>query len=72
MYRFDLAEHQAKIERSEEKLLELDAQRLENLQAIEDADRKLMLHKSSTRAEVFRLKGAYNTVVQDYCLILKL
>lgn len=57
VYRSDVAEGTAKQERLESKLAELEAQRLENAQAIEAAERKITLNKSSTRAEVFRLKG---------------
>ncbi|KAL5518577.1 hypothetical protein ACEPAH_260 [Sanghuangporus vaninii] len=56
VYKTDVAEGTAKIERLEGKLAELEAQRLENAQAIEAAERRIVLNKTSTRAEVFRLK----------------
>lgn len=56
-YRTDIAEGTAKVERLQEKLQELESQKTENEQVISDADRKITLHKNSTRAEVFRLKG---------------
>ncbi|EJD04390.1 uncharacterized protein FOMMEDRAFT_155520 [Fomitiporia mediterranea MF3/22] len=56
VYKTDVTEGSAKIERLEGKLEELEAQRLENVQAIEAAERRISYNKSSTRAEVFRLK----------------
>lgn len=56
-YRADIAEGNAKIERLQEKLQELESQKAENEHVITEADRKITLHKNSTRAEVFRLKG---------------
>ncbi|KLO20428.1 Spc7-domain-containing protein [Schizopora paradoxa] len=55
-YRADIAEGNAKVERLQEKLQELESQKAENEQVINDANRKITLHKNSTRAEVFRLK----------------
>ncbi|KAL5495664.1 hypothetical protein ACEPAI_1127 [Sanghuangporus weigelae] len=56
VYKTDVTEGTAKIERLEGKLEELEAQRSENVQAIETAERRIVLNKTSTRAEVFRLK----------------
>ncbi len=56
-YHADIAEGNAKIERLQDKLQELESQKVENEQVISEADRKITLHKNSTRAEVFRLKG---------------
>jgi hypothetical protein len=56
-YRTDVAEGKSKLERLSEKMAEMDEQMKENEQAIEDAQRKIQLHKNSTRASVFRLKG---------------
>lgn len=58
VYRGDVAEGNAKLERLSEKLAELEAQKQESIQAIQNADRKIRLYKNSTRVEVFRLKGA--------------
>ena len=57
VYRTDIAESNAKRERLDDKLQELEAQKQENVEAIEIAERKITLNKNSTRAEVFRLKG---------------
>lgn len=62
-YHAELSEGNAKLERLEEKLAELDTQRIENVQAIEKAVRKITLHKNSTRTEVFRLKGMHLNIV---------
>ncbi|TDL28754.1 hypothetical protein BD410DRAFT_781291, partial [Rickenella mellea] len=55
-FRAEVTEGQAKLERLTEKLAELDLQKRENVEAIEEARRMIHVHKNSTRAEVFRLK----------------
>ncbi|KAL5534634.1 hypothetical protein ACEPAG_1097 [Sanghuangporus baumii] len=69
VYKTDVADGTAKIERLEGKLAELEAQRLENVQAIETAERRIVLNKTSTRAEVFRLKGMHVLVFIYYRLV---
>jgi len=59
-FRADVAEGNAKLERLEEKLQELDLQKREATGAIEKAQRLLHIQKNSTRAEVFRLKGGFS------------
>ncbi|THH12139.1 hypothetical protein EW145_g162 [Phellinidium pouzarii] len=48
VYRTDFTEGNAKLERLDEKLSELEAQKQENIQAIDDAERKISLNKNST------------------------
>ena len=57
VYKTDSAEGNAKLERLDDKLHELETQKRECLDAIAAAERKITLNKTSTRAEVFRLKG---------------
>lgn len=59
-FRADVAEGNAKLERLEEKLQELDLQKQEATAAIEKAQRLLHIQKNSTRAEVFRLRGGFS------------
>ena len=66
-YRSDVSEGTAKLERLQDKLIELEASRAENSKAINEAEQRIQLHKNSTRAEVFRLKGNYlSSRKQDY------
>lgn len=56
-YRGQLAESNAKLETLTEKLSDVESQKRENTQAIEEAERRIHMHKNNTRVEVFRLKG---------------
>jgi chromosome segregation ATPase len=58
-FRADVAEGNAKFERLEEKLQELNLQKQEATSAIDQAQRLIHIQKNSTRAEVFRLKGEF-------------
>jgi hypothetical protein len=48
----------AKLERLEEKLQDLDTEKAEMASSIETSQRTLHIQKNSTQAEAFRLKGA--------------
>ncbi|KAF8632568.1 hypothetical protein AX15_001778 [Amanita polypyramis BW_CC] len=52
----ELAEGRSRLQRLEERLEEIENQKSEASTAIAGAQRVLLVHKSSTRAEVFRLK----------------
>ncbi|KAI0052899.1 Spc7-domain-containing protein [Auriscalpium vulgare] len=55
-FRTDVGETNAKLERLEEKLAEIEAQKAEAASAIADSRRLIHIQKNSTSAEVFRLK----------------
>lgn len=57
MYRNDIAEGNAKLARMEETLEDLEDQGRDAKKAITTAQRQMELQKTSTRAEVFRLRG---------------
>ena len=56
VFKKEEAESLAKLERLDTKFADVDAQRIENLKAITEADRKITLNKNSTPAEVYRLE----------------
>jgi hypothetical protein len=58
-FRADVAEGNAKLERLEAKLQELDLHKQEATSAVDKAQRLIHIQKNSTRAEVFRLKGVF-------------
>lgn len=64
-YRTDIAEGKVKLERLNEKLVELEAEKKENEAAIDYSKKKIHLHKSSTRTAVFRLKGMFTCAYQS-------
>ncbi|TFY83040.1 hypothetical protein EWM64_g970 [Hericium alpestre] len=55
-YRADVSETNAKLERLQEKLDEIDTQKKEANSVIQESQRHIHIQKSSTRAEVFRLR----------------
>ncbi|KAG2149678.1 Spc7 kinetochore protein-domain-containing protein [Suillus cothurnatus] len=55
-FRADVDEGKAKLDRLQEKLEEIEAQKLETTNAIQVAERQVQVQKNSTHAEVFRLK----------------
>lgn len=55
-FRADVDEGKAKLDRLQEKLEEIEAQKLETTNAIQVAERQIQVQKNSTHAEVFRLK----------------
>ncbi|KAG1754974.1 Spc7 kinetochore protein-domain-containing protein, partial [Suillus paluster] len=55
-FRADVDEGKAKLDRLQEKLEEIEAQKLETSNAIQVAERQVQVQKNSTHAEVFRLK----------------
>ena len=57
MFRADVSEAKAKLERLEEKLAEIESQKEEATTAINQARHVVYIQKESTSAEVFRLKG---------------
>ena len=57
--RDDVLEEKSKLESTQERLREINAQKQETKAAIANAQRIRHIQKSSTRAEVFRLKGIY-------------
>ena len=57
MFRADVSEAKAKLERLEEKLAEIESQKEEATTAINQARHIVHIQKESTSAEVFRLKG---------------
>jgi len=61
-FRADVAEGNAKLERLEEKLQELNLHKQEATSAIDQAQRLIHIQKNSTRAEVFRLKDELETL----------
>ena len=69
VYRSDIAESNAKLERLEDKLQELETQKQENINAIEIAQRKITLNKNSTSAEVLRLQSKSNDLRHKLKLI---
>ena len=56
-FRADVAEGNAKLERLQEKMQELAAQKQDANNAIEEAQRLIHIQRNSTRAELFKLKG---------------
>ncbi|OCH88589.1 hypothetical protein OBBRIDRAFT_836452 [Obba rivulosa] len=55
-FRADIAENTTKLQRLEEKLVEVESQKEEAAAAIAQAERTIHIQKESTSAEVFRLK----------------
>ncbi|KAI0308028.1 Spc7 kinetochore protein-domain-containing protein [Multifurca ochricompacta] len=55
-FRAEVSEAKAKLERLEEKLRDLETEKVEIMASIESSQRTLHIQKSSTRAEAFRLK----------------
>ncbi|OAX44921.1 hypothetical protein K503DRAFT_788592 [Rhizopogon vinicolor AM-OR11-026] len=55
-FRADVDEGEAKLDRLQEKLDEIEAHKLETTNAIQVAERQVQVQKNSTHAEVFRLK----------------
>ncbi|KAG2117939.1 Spc7 kinetochore protein-domain-containing protein [Suillus discolor] len=55
-FRADVDEGKAKLDRLQEKLEEIETQKLETTNAIQVAERQVQVQKNSTHAEVFRLK----------------
>ena len=58
MFRNDIADGNAKLTRLEETLEDLEDQARDAKTAITTAQRQMDMQKTSTRAEVFRLRGA--------------
>jgi multidrug resistance efflux pump len=56
-FRAEVAEANAKLERLEEKLRDLETEKSETTASIEASQRTLHIQKNSTQAEAFRLKG---------------
>ncbi|THG98453.1 hypothetical protein EW026_g3733 [Hermanssonia centrifuga] len=56
----NVSEAKAKLERLEEKLVEIETQKQENSSAIEEAQRIVHIQTESTSSEIFRLKGLHN------------
>lgn len=56
-FRADVTEGNAKLERLQEKMQELAAQKQDANKAIEEGRRLIHIQKNSTRAELFKLKG---------------
>ena len=67
MFKSDVSEAKAKLERLEEKLTEINSQRDEATVAIDRAKRIAHIQKESTSAEVFRLKGERPLPPRAYC-----
>jgi len=59
VFRADVAETNAKLGRLQEKLEEIEAQKKEASDAIQASQRVTSIQKNGTRAEVFRLRGAF-------------
>ena len=59
MYRNDIADGNAKLSRLQETLDDLEDQARDAKTAITTAQRQMDIQKTSTRAEVFRLRGAF-------------
>ncbi|KAG2156535.1 Spc7 kinetochore protein-domain-containing protein [Suillus bovinus] len=55
-FRADVDEGKAKLDRLQEKLEEIEVQKLETTDAIQVAERQIQVQKNSTHTEVFRLK----------------
>ncbi|KAG1834429.1 Spc7 kinetochore protein-domain-containing protein, partial [Suillus variegatus] len=55
-FRADVDEGKAKLDRLQEKLEEIETQKLETTNAIQVAERQVQVQKNSTHVEVFRLK----------------
>lgn len=55
-FRADVDEGKAKLDRLQEKLEEIETQKLETTNAIQMAERQVQVQKNSTHVEVFRLK----------------
>jgi septal ring factor EnvC (AmiA/AmiB activator) len=58
-FRAEVAEANAKLERLEEKLQDLETEKSEVASSIEASQRTLHIQKNSTQAEAFRLKGTH-------------
>ena len=56
-FRADVSEAKAKLERFDEKLADIEAQKAELTAAITQSKHVIHIQKESTSAEVFRLKG---------------
>lgn len=56
-FRAEVAEANAKVERLEEKLRDLEIEKAETTASIEASQRTLHIQKNSTQAEALRLKG---------------
>ena len=56
-FRADVAETQAKHDRLQEKLDEIEAEKKEAMKAIEESKRLIDIQNNSTEAEAFKLKG---------------
>lgn len=55
----DAEEAEAKLERLQEKLSEIEFQKKEVMKSVEDAERRIHIQKNSTRAEIFQLRGKF-------------
>jgi predicted nucleic acid-binding Zn-ribbon protein len=66
-FRADVDEGKAKLDRLQEKLEEIEAQKLETTNAIQVAERQVQVQKNSTHAEVFRLKGSIFIISKIFC-----
>lgn len=56
-FRAEVAEANAKLERLEEKLRDLEIEKSETMTSIDASQRTLHIQKNSTQAEALRLKG---------------
>lgn len=56
-FKANVSEAEAKLKRLNEKLIEIDAQKLENTIAISQAEHMIHIRTESTSSEVLRLKG---------------
>jgi len=60
-FRSEVSEANAKLERLEEKLRDLEIEKAEMAASIEASQRTLHIQKNSTQAEVERLKGTFSS-----------
>ena len=63
MYRTDVSEAMAKLERLNMRSAELDEEQKEAQAAIAECERVIQIQNSSTKEEVFRLKGMFRCLV---------
>ena len=55
----DVKEAKTKLDRLHEKLSEVESQKKEVTAVVQDAERRIHMQKTSTRAEIFKLKGKF-------------
>ncbi|KDQ54882.1 hypothetical protein JAAARDRAFT_37995 [Jaapia argillacea MUCL 33604] len=72
VFRSDISESNAKLERIQDKLSEIEAQNHEATEAIAEGQRKLHIQKNGTQAEVFKLRDELDVIDELHMLrILK-